>query len=179
MEALFSYIVFEELDEKQETVDDGDPKPRKGLDARPESTYQPIINLVKSASSLALSALLPKKQFSKRRFVANTVSAVAGYWYHSVSSLASGVKQLATTGTARPSWDYRTHMTMHWLRNVLLLDHGTIYGVRSGERAVGPIISLVTGGVTITECSVQCDREQLFSYEKKGRPFQQQTQAWR
>jgi acetyl esterase/lipase len=172
MEALFSYIQFEELQ-------DPGTKPKLTIDTKPEEVYQPVIRLVKSAQSLAMlrrkkSEAQPRRR--KRDIIWNSLKLVA----HNVGYIAGGVKELVTQGTARPTWNYGTHVGLAWLRNTILFENNTLEAVRSGEATAGSLLkTLVKNECRIKEVKWGYNRKYVMDYERDGQAYTQSTQAWR
>jgi acetyl esterase/lipase len=161
MEALFSYM-SEDIEQENE-----------------QPLLKPLLRLVTSTTNIATRwkrkpSNADKPRMRKRDLLWNTAKWVT----HNVSSIASGVGELVRTGTARPSWNYGTHVGLAWLRNTILFHNNSLDAVRRGEHTAGRILKTMLD-CTIELAEIGYKRNYVMDYERDGRAFTQTTQAWR
>jgi acetyl esterase/lipase len=167
MEALFSYLID---DITEENTNMGQ-----------KELYKPILKLVTTPTSIATrwkrkksTTNQPQARWRKRDLVWSTAAWVT----HNVSSIVSGVGELVKSGTARPSWNYGTHLGLKWLRNTILFQNNTIGAVRRGEHTAGRILKTMVN-CAIESMEIAYKKKCILDYERDGRGFTQTTQAWR
>ncbi|KAI8622591.1 hypothetical protein BC830DRAFT_443398 [Chytriomyces sp. MP71] len=72
----------------------------------------------------------------EQRTLFGEIGFMSNFLMHQVSTLTSGVASFLWKGVARPSWDSRLHVTLHWLRNQLNFAEHSIQRARQFSQQV-------------------------------------------
>ena len=171
MEAIFSYISFEETD----STADSKANLNLTIDTQPD-VFSNVVQMVRKASSMALNTFRRQKthgkQTRKREFIKSFLVKQTRNIYNSVANVW-------TKGSARPLWNYGVDISLGLLRGSLTNFDHNLNMARLGERSIGTLSHLTYYGADLMTLNIVVNIETLLTYEDQGKAYVSQTQSWR
>ncbi|TPX58721.1 hypothetical protein PhCBS80983_g02956 [Powellomyces hirtus] len=124
-----------------------------------------------SSTSLIPSSLSPTSVQNALRELA----VIASFGSHQVRTLASGIHDIVTAGSARPAWNYAMHLGLHIVRSNLAFQGATIPRLRFWSNAAGG--SSLPAGVELKQIKFTVDRDVLLGFENAGAEYRKGRKA--